>query len=91
LVNSNIKNIDAKSSKTFEPVFTGSYTIPKYVPEDLDFSENSNKIFKIGDKISHKSWGVGTIVQVKGDEITAAFNDKGIKVMMLPYAPIKKL
>jgi DNA helicase-2/ATP-dependent DNA helicase PcrA len=91
LVNSNIKNIDAKSSKTFEPVFTGSYTIPKYVPEDLDFSENSNKIFKIGDKISHKSWGVGTIVQVKGDEITAAFNEKGIKVMMLPYAPIKKL
>jgi DNA helicase-2/ATP-dependent DNA helicase PcrA len=91
LVNSNIKNIDAKSSKTFEPVFTGSYTIPKNVTEDSDFADNNNKIFKIGDKISHKSWGLGTIVQVKGDEITAAFNDKGIKVMMLPYAPIKKL
>ncbi|MDP3387134.1 MAG: 3'-5' exonuclease, partial [Eubacteriales bacterium] len=91
LVNSNIKNIDAKSSKTFEPVFTGSYTIPKIETDSTEYLDNNNKIFKIGDKITHKSWGAGTIVQVKGDEITAAFNDKGIKVMMMPYAPIKKL
>lgn len=91
LVNSNIKNIDAKSSKTYEPVFTGSYTVPKTVVDDTEYTDNNNKIFKTGDKITHKSWGKGTIVQVRGDEITAAFNEKGIKVMMLPYAPIKKL
>jgi DNA helicase-2/ATP-dependent DNA helicase PcrA len=55
------------------------------------FDSNDNKLFKVGDKIQHKKWGTGTIVQVKGDEITAAFDNRGVKTMMMPYAPIKKI
>lgn len=51
--------------------------------------------FKTGDKISHKIWGIGTIVQVKGSgdnlELTVAFNSQGIKKIMAAFAPIEKV
>lgn len=58
---------------------------------EQSFENNDSKLLKAGDKIEHKKWGIGTIVQVNGDEITAAFENKGIKTMMMPYAPIKKI
>jgi DNA helicase-2/ATP-dependent DNA helicase PcrA len=58
---------------------------------EQSFDSNDKKLFKAGDKIQHKKWGTGTIVQVKGDEITAAFDSMGVKTMMMPYAPIKKI
>ncbi len=53
--------------------------------------ESKKEDFKAGDKITHKTWGKGTVVQVKGSEITVAFDNKGTKVMVMPYAPIKKI
>ncbi len=47
--------------------------------------------FKDGDKIMHKAWGLGTVVQVKGDTIIIAFENKGLKNLNIEYAPIEKI
>jgi DNA helicase-2/ATP-dependent DNA helicase PcrA len=55
---------------------------------------DSGKI-KIGRKVNHKKWGLGTIisaVKVKDDcEITVAFDSKGIKKLSAKYAPLEFL
>ena len=49
--------------------------------------------FSDGDKVIHKSWGEGIIVQIQGDVATIAFKDKkvGIKKLALNIAPVEKL
>jgi DNA helicase-2/ATP-dependent DNA helicase PcrA len=51
--------------------------------------------WKIGDKASHKKWGVGTVVSVKGEgegkELDIAFPSPiGIKRLLAKFAPIDK-
>ena len=56
------------------------------------FIENKSKI-KIGSKVKHKMWGIGTVVQLKekeGDmEILVAFPEKGLKKLLLSVAPVE--
>ncbi len=60
------------------------------------YEENNKKTDKLcmGDKVKHKAWGIGTIVQMKGEGedtmVTIAFENKGIKTLMLSFAPIEK-
>ncbi|NLJ59139.1 MAG: UvrD-helicase domain-containing protein [Tissierellia bacterium] len=48
-----------------------------------------------GDKVIHKSWGIGTVVQLKDDGkdkiIVIAFENKGLMNLSLEYAPIEKI
>lgn len=48
-----------------------------------------------GDKVMHKAWGVGTVVQIKDDGSSKvaviAFENKGLKNLNLEYAPIEKM
>lgn len=57
--------------------------------------KNNSEDFMAGDKIIHKAWGLGTIVQVKkgSDDVTVmiAFENKGIKNLSLRHAPIEKI
>lgn len=51
--------------------------------------------WKVGDKAQHKKWGIGTVVQVKGEgenlELDIAFpNPVGIKRLLAKFAPITK-
>ena len=51
--------------------------------------------WKVGDKASHGKWGVGTVVEVKGNgenqEVKIAFPEQGIKALSVKYAPIKRV
>lgn len=51
--------------------------------------------FVPGDRVKHKQWGVGTIVEVKKDGrhtlLSVAFPDNGIKKLIADSAPIEKL
>lgn len=51
-------------------------------------------VFKIGDHVSHKKWGIGTVVAVKGDgndqQLDIAFPKIGIKRLLAAFAPIEK-
>lgn len=54
-----------------------------------------DKKYKAGQKVRHKSWGVGTIVsaQSKGQDtmLTIAFDQEGIKKLLQSFAPIEKI
>lgn len=58
-------------------------------------SNNKNTLIdvKVGDKVKHKIFGVGMIVQKKeknGDyEVVVSFDKKGLKKLMLSVAPLK--
>ncbi|WP_371932708.1 DNA helicase PcrA [Bacillus carboniphilus] len=74
---------------------------------DSRFAKRSNRppfkqtggdqtLWVVGDKAQHKTWGIGTIVRVKGEgsdqEIDVAFpNPVGIKRLLAKFAPIEKL
>jgi DNA helicase II / ATP-dependent DNA helicase PcrA len=49
----------------------------------------------VGDKASHKKWGVGTVVQTSGDgdglTLDIAFQSIGIKRLLASFAPIEKV
>lgn len=50
--------------------------------------------WKVGDKVSHKKWGSGTVVTTHGSgeclEISVAFSGQGVKKLMAAYAPLDK-
>lgn len=54
-----------------------------------------NLSWSVGDKASHKKWGIGTVVQVKGEkndmQLDIAFPDEGIKHLLASFAPIEKV
>ncbi|WP_108026611.1 DNA helicase PcrA [Melghirimyces profundicolus] len=52
--------------------------------------------WKVGDKVSHKKWGVGTVVKVQGEgadtELNIAFPaPTGVKRLLAQFAPITKV
>jgi len=51
--------------------------------------------YNLGEKVEHKLWGIGTIVDIDGQgeetEITVAFPNVGIKKLSVKYAPIKAI
>ena len=53
---------------------------PRYVP---DFSE--------GDSVKHQLFGVGTIMELQGEEAVIYFKGKGTKKLNVSFAPLEKL
>ncbi|WP_425541695.1 DNA helicase PcrA [Alkalibacterium iburiense] len=51
--------------------------------------------WKVGEKVQHKAWGVGTIVKVSGEgdnmQLDIAFPGQGIKPLLASFAPIEKI
>ncbi len=51
--------------------------------------------WQVGDKASHKKWGIGTIVSIKGErndmQLGIAFPNEGIKQLLASFAPIEKV
>lgn len=51
--------------------------------------------WSIGDKASHKKWGIGTVVKVSGTgedaELDIAFPEQGVKRLLAAFAPIKRV
>ena len=61
----------------------------------LTTSTSQGAQWKVGDKASHGKWGIGTVVEVKGNgdnqEVKIAFPDQGIKSLSVKFAPIQKV
>ncbi len=57
--------------------------------------EGKKTPYRVGDKVKHKKFGPGTIVAVtahpEGDELTVAFDKKGLKRLNAALAPLTKL
>jgi DNA helicase-2/ATP-dependent DNA helicase PcrA len=53
---------------------------PRYVPE-----------LNEGDSVKHQLFGVGTVVELNGDNATIYFKGKGAKKLNISFAPLEKL
>ncbi len=70
---------------------------PFVIQSNTKLKKNLDRIsedINIGDKVNHKKWGIGTVVQVKnrddGDaELTIAFDTEGLKRLLQSIAPIE--
>lgn len=53
------------------------------------------KSWNPGEKVTHKKWGIGTVVKVNGTgediELDIAFPEQGIKRLLAAFAPIEKV
>ncbi len=51
--------------------------------------------YQVGDKVTHKAWGMGTIVAIKESgndtQLSIAFDSQGIKQLLADLAPIQKV
>lgn len=52
---------------------------------------DDKKGIKAGDKIKHKAFGEGMVVSVNGKNLTISFPNKGIKILNIDFAPIKRI
>lgn len=84
-------------TRTFDPkVFKPAYaqSTKKAVTNKVESGGESIE-WQAGDKVRHKSWGIGTIVRVSGNEkdleLDVAFPEKGIKRLLAAFAPIEKI
>jgi DNA helicase-2/ATP-dependent DNA helicase PcrA len=85
-----LSEIDGEVSSSNQYEAIGSYTPlgqtqeqdnePRYIP---DLNE--------GDSVSHKVFGIGTVVELDGDNVVIYFKGKGSKKLDLSFAPIEKI
>jgi len=63
-----------------EPASIAADSEPRYVPE-----------LEEGDGVKHQLFGVGTVVEMDGDNATIYFKGKGTKKLNIAFAPLEKL
>jgi DNA helicase-2/ATP-dependent DNA helicase PcrA len=76
---------DEGTSYRDEPVGFGMVgqqqsTEPRYVPDLYE-----------GDSVRHRQFGVGTVMEVDGDNVVVYFKGKGAKKLNTSFAPVEKL
>jgi DNA helicase-2/ATP-dependent DNA helicase PcrA len=62
------------------PTISSGANEPRYIPE---LSE--------GDGVRHQLFGIGTVVELDGDNATIYFKGKGTKKLNIAFAPLEKL
>ncbi|MBJ6745150.1 DNA helicase PcrA [Streptococcus sp. 121] len=68
---------------------------PKSLGGQVKPSKTSATAWEIGDQVSHRKWGQGTVLAVSGSgdaqELKISFPDMGVKKVLAALAPIEKL
>ncbi|SEM90710.1 DNA helicase-2 / ATP-dependent DNA helicase PcrA [Candidatus Frackibacter sp. WG12] len=63
--------------------------------EEKSSKENSEKEYQVGEEVEHPKWGLGRIVSTtssgKDLQVSVAFPNKGVKKLLVDYAPLKKV
>lgn len=57
-------------------------------PEEAERVEEG---FRPGDRVIHRLFGPGRVVSSRGEEVTVDFGSRGIKTLMIRYAPLEKV
>jgi len=71
----------AAPPRPFTPQIAGSPSNePRYVPE-----------LNEGDGVRHPQFGMGTVLEVEGDNATIYFRGKGTRKLNIAFAPLEKL
>jgi len=80
-----------QATNSFEPAFTFQATFsdtsmpavsnePRYVPDLVE-----------GDGVRHQVFGVGTVLEIEGDNAVIYFKGKGTRKLNISFAPLEKL
>ena len=71
------------------------YVRKKHLVEKNDISNKYSHNFLVAGKVFHKKFGEGVIISIDEKstdyEVTIAFNDQGVKRLMLSYAKLEKI
>ncbi|WP_429971374.1 DNA helicase PcrA [Fructilactobacillus sp. Tb1] len=78
-----------------ERAFSTPYKRPAQRVEKPKETGANKKDWSVGDKVTHKAWGIGTVVKINGTgedmELDIAFPEKGVKRLLAAFAPITKV
>lgn len=75
-----VDNMFAGGSPFAQQTYDDSNQEPQYLPELAE-----------GDSVRHKLFGVGTVMEIEGDNVTIYFKGKGSKKLNVAFAPLEKL
>ncbi|MSX65605.1 MAG: DNA helicase PcrA [Actinobacteria bacterium] len=84
-----------QSSASLSPTFTKRTRVATPPPPRATGKKISSIELSIGERVSHDTFGLGTVVSVAGEgdkaEATIKFGEYGEKRLLLRYAPVEKL
>ena len=80
------------STFTASPARTGAKPVSHTVEQRRPDAARAAEVFAVGDAVSHKTFGPGTVISVDGDMIEVKFERSGqTKKLMKGFAPIVRL
>lgn len=86
------KNMNRRTANAYDRSQATTYHAPGPVAKT---SGAGKQTWTAGDKVSHKKWGIGTVVKVNGTgedaELDIAFKEQGVKRLLAAFAPIQKV
>lgn len=97
---SSIENVDVNQSEILELILD---KIDKIEHKQLLIPEKNSAIiqkdrdtaWRIGDKVEHKKWGIGTVLKISGSnknlELDIDFPEQGTKRLLINFAPVTKI
>lgn len=89
------ERVRVKKRPEEELVKVWDFTSPIKHKTPIKQKNSSDREVKVGDKVQHKKWGVGTVVQVaeqeNDKELVIVFDKEGLKRLLLSLAPIEFL
>ena len=91
-VKQNSNTLEKNRGLSFQEFMAGTGTA---AAKNAETTSAASGDYQLGDTVRHKKWGDGVVVAVEGSgieqEIKVAFPDKGIKDLIVQYAPIEKV
>lgn len=84
-----------RQQRTFVPGPQRVSILTKPIVQSLPKKRPVDTSFKKGDKVRHKIWGIGTVLEVIGSgpnmQMRIQFPTKGIRQVMVKFAPLEKV
>ncbi|USS91840.1 DNA helicase PcrA [Fructobacillus americanaquae] len=87
--------LSSKFLRATSTTYQGSAKASPVQKKSAETTGAEGVMWQAGDKVSHKKWGIGTVVSVTGDqpdrELKVAFPEDGIKQLLAAFAPITRV
>ena len=80
-------SLDGYAGEPFQP-----YDALKYAKMETRASAAATGTdLKAGDRVQHKKFGEGMVIEADGSAVTVIFDTEGVKKLALGFAPLKKV
>jgi len=83
------------STPHYSPVRTSTIRKSGPIPKATGVRSSTTLVLSVGDRVSHDTFGLGTVLAVDGEgdraQATIDFGSAGEKRLLLRYAPVERL